>query len=67
MHSSTKYKPIDLKDITDIEIIEKVKNNIRNTVGKKIFKNNSLILEKGDKLLINNNITITKNIDYFKK
>ena len=60
VHSSTKYKQIDLKDITDIEIIEKVKNNIKNTVGKKIFKNNSLLLEKGDKLLINNNITITK-------
>ena len=38
VHSSTKFKPIDLKDITDIEIIEKVKNNIKNTVGKKIFK-----------------------------
>ena len=60
VHSSTKCKPIDLKDITDIEIIEKVKNNIKNTVGKKIFKNNLLLLEKGDKLLINNNITITK-------
>ena len=32
-HSSTKYIPWDLKDTTDIKLIEEVKNNIKNTVG----------------------------------
>lgn len=35
IHSSTKYTPFELRDIINVDIIESVKINIKNTVGKK--------------------------------
>ena len=51
---------MELRDINDLEKIEKIRKNIKNTVRKKISKYNLLLLEKGDKLFINNKIDITR-------
>ena len=67
IHSSTLYAPFQLKDTTDIDLINKVKENIKRTVGKKLEKNNEDVLEEGDKLLINNNIDIYKSNQIIRK
>ena len=66
-HSSTKYTPMELKDTIDENLIEQVKANIKNTVGKKIMKNNENLLAKGDKLLIYNNIELNNKYQIIKK
>ena len=63
IHTSTLYTPIQLKDTTDIDLISKVKENIKELLEK----NNEDILEKGDKLLINNNIEIQKSNHIIRK
>ena len=55
-HSSTLFTPLEIKDITDIDKINEVISNMKKTVGRKISKQNDMLLEKDDKLLINNNI-----------
>ena len=52
VHSFTLYIPLELKDTDDKTFIEVVRDNIKKTVGKKIFKNNQGLLINGDKLVI---------------
>ena len=51
IHSSTKYKPIDLKDIVDENIINNVLGNIKNKIDKAIKLKDLNLLEKNDYLL----------------
>lgn len=68
IHSSTNFSPIELRDIEDEKIIETVRNNILNNVGKKIEKNNENLLKFEDKLLISTNLEIkNKTKELFKK
>ena len=41
IHSITKYKPIDIKKITDDNVIKEVFENIINALGKKVDRNES--------------------------
>ena len=65
-HSLTLYKPEELKDTEDKALINTVRENIKKSVGKKIFKNNQNLLVNGDKLLIYNNIYANKKNEILK-
>ena len=62
-HSITGYKPIDLKDATDENLIKNVLNNIINSLRRKTKKNDSNIFE-GAFILIT--IKICKKGNVFK-
>ena len=57
-HSTTKYKPIDLRDTNDINLINNVKENMEKIIGKALKKFNNYLLEENDYLLIHDNIKI---------
>ena len=57
-HSSTHFRPIDIKDTTDPKIIEIVNNNFSKTINYAIKYKNLYLLEKDEYLLINNNIKL---------
>ena len=66
IHGTTKFKPIELKDLTDDKFIELVKENIKNNVVKAIKYKNNYLLSENDYLLINNNIkTKIKNKEIY--
>ena len=56
IHGTTKFKPIELKDLTDEKFIDIVKENIKKNVVKAIKYKNNYLLTENDYLLINNNI-----------
>ena len=60
-HYSTKYKPADIKDTRDPDLIKKVNENISKALNYAIKYKNLYLLEKGEYLLVNNNITTKKN------
>ena len=62
-HSSTHFRPIDIKDRTDPKIIEIVNNNISKTINYAIKYKNLYLLEKDEYLLIINNIKLNNNKD----
>ena len=55
-HSTTQYKPIDLRDTNDINLIIHVKENMEKIIGNALKKFNNYLLEEKDYLLINDNI-----------
>ena len=65
-HSSTKYKPIDLRDTHDKELIENVNKNMANTINNAIKYKNLYLLEQDDKLLISDNIKFKKEEEYLQ-
>ena len=69
VHSSTKYKPIFLRDITDINLINKVNENISQCITTALKYKNNYLLDKDDYILINDNIKILvkDNKKYIKK
>ena len=50
-HSITKYKPINIKETNDVNLIKEVLNNISNALSKEVKRNESDIFE-GAYLLI---------------
>ena len=60
-HSSTKFKPIDIKDTSDPDLIKKVNENISKALNYAIKCKNLYLLDKGEFLLVNSNITSKKN------
>ena len=69
IHSTTKYKPFDLRDTSDLNIINKVNENIKKCIIAALKYKDTYLLDKNDYILINNNIkVITKtNKNYIKK
>lgn len=65
-HSSTNFTPYELKDTDNVDLIQIVNENIKKNVGKKIVKNNELLLEMNDKLLIYNNIYLNEKTNEIK-
>ena len=61
VHTTTDYKPSEIRDITDSTIINIVKQNIEKVISKAISKKKLNLLEEGDLLLIYNNITLKGN------
>ena len=66
IHSSTGYKPIDIKDITDTEIINNVKLNINNKY-KQFHDDDSSKYNIGDKYLLIDNGIISNNSNIINK
>ena len=62
-HSSTKYKPCDLINTTDLELIKRVNENISKTINYAIKHKNLYLLEENEFILINNNIIAKKIMD----
>ena len=69
VHSSTKYKPIFLRDTIDINLINKVNENISQCIKTAIKYKYNYLLDKDDYILVNNNIKvlIKNNKKYIKK
>ena len=61
IHKSTKYKPVDIRDTADKQIIEIVNNNIKNYYNKKIEKSYENLLKEGDYLIVNDNIKLSNS------
>ena len=55
VHSTTNYKPVDLKDISDPDIINLVKSNMEIKINKKIMQKNLNLIHEGEYLFIVNN------------
>ena len=60
-HSSTGFKPVDIKDCTDENILNKIKKNSIKSMEKTIYKNHDNLLEAGEKLLLREHFTINNN------
>ena len=56
-----------MKDITDENLIEEDKANIKNIVSKKIMKNNEYLSATGDRLLLYNNTGLNNKNQTIKK
>lgn len=56
IHKATNYKPVEIRDTTDKQIIEEVNNNNQNYCNKKIDESYENLLKEGDYLIINDNI-----------
>ena len=65
IHSSTKFKHIDLLNATDENIIKAVNENIEKNINYPIKYKDQYILENNDYLLVNNNISIKKFDDEY--
>ena len=65
IHSATLYTPMDLKNITDQNVISEVIENINKSMERKIKKEE--ILELGDKLLLVNKCYLDKSNNKLKK
>ena len=61
IHSSTGYKPTEIKDTKDESVLNEIKKNIGLSMSKKIFKKNKLLLHNGDKLLLCEHFDIKNN------
>ena len=61
VHTSTKHKPIDLRDSTNIELINEVNGNMKKVISKSIKYKELYLLDPNDLLLINTNIKL--NLD----
>ena len=61
IHKATNYKPVEIRDTTDKQIIEEVNNNNQNYYNKKIDVSYEDLLKEGDYLIINDNIKLLKS------
>ena len=61
IHSTTGYRPFDLKDCNDQKIIEEIKERCKKIFETKINIINNQILEIGDKLLLREHFNIKDN------
>ena len=56
MHSSTKFKSIDIREIDNNDIISIVNKNIEKAILRVLKYKNIYLLEENDYSLVNNNI-----------
>ena len=60
IHSTTLFRPKDIRDTTDPIIINKIKENMKKKITKSLKSKNLYLLEKDDLILISDNILIDK-------
>lgn len=58
IHSTTLYRPKDVRDTTDLIIINKIKENMKKKIVKSLKSKNLYLLEKNDLILIYDNILL---------
>ena len=63
-HTTTKHKPVDLRDTFNIQLINEVNQNMKNTLKYAIKYKNLYLLDANDLLLVNSNIKIKFNFKY---
>jgi hypothetical protein len=59
IHSSTKRKPIDIKDLDDLDEIDEINMNIIKSMSRKI--KDEINIKEDDLLLLTDNIIVNKN------
>ena len=60
IHSSTKRKPIDIKDLEDLDEINEINLNIIKSMSRKLKEESNI--KENDLLLLSDNITVNNNI-----
>lgn len=65
IHTSTKYKPVELRDVKDENLIDEVINNIINSMKRKL--KNITKCPKNTLLLLNSDLVLKGKIYHLKK
>ena len=63
-HTTTKHKPIYLRDTSNRDLINEVNNNMKNTIKYAIKYKNLYLLDANDLLLVNSNIKLKFDFKY---